>query len=39
MNHGGIGNAVLGGWATNWILTLQGGQPVNFTCPDGRSVG
>jgi Carboxypeptidase regulatory-like domain len=35
MNHGGIDNAILGGWATNWILTLQGGQPVNFTCPTG----
>jgi hypothetical protein len=35
MNQGGIANAVLGGWATNWILTLQGGQPVNFTCPTG----
>ncbi len=35
MNHGGIDNAILGGWATNWILTLQGGQPINFTCPTG----
>jgi hypothetical protein len=39
MNHGGIANAVLGGWATNWILTLQGGQPVNFTCPTGVASG
>ncbi len=39
MNHGGAVNAVLGGWATNWILTLQGGQPLNFTCPTGVASG
>ena len=39
MNQGGIANAVLGGWATNWILTLQGGQPLNFTCPTGTTSG
>ena len=33
MNQGGIGNAVLGGWAMNWIVTLQGGQPLNFRLP------
>ena len=33
LNQGGIINQVLGGWATNWILSLQGGQPVNFGCP------
>ena len=33
MNTGGIANAVLGGWATNWIVTLQGGQPLNFALP------
>jgi len=35
MNQGGISNAILGGWATNWIVTLQGGQPLNFGCPNG----
>jgi hypothetical protein len=39
MNTGGVGNAVLGGWAINWIVTLQGGQPLNFTCPTGTTSG
>jgi hypothetical protein len=39
MNQGGIANAVLGGWSTNWILTLQGGQPENFGCPTGTTSG
>jgi Carboxypeptidase regulatory-like domain/TonB dependent receptor len=39
MNQGGIGNAVLGGWSTNWIVTLQGGQPLNFGCPTGTTSG
>jgi hypothetical protein len=33
MNAGGPTNAVLGGWAVNWILTLQGGQPISLACP------
>ncbi len=39
MNTGGIANAILGGWATNWIVTLQGGQPLNFGCPTGTTSG
>jgi len=39
MNSGGIANAVLGGWATNWIVTLQGGQPLGFSCPTGTTSG
>jgi hypothetical protein len=39
MNTGGIANAVLGGWATNWIVTAQGGQPLNFGCPTGTTSG
>lgn len=39
MNQGGFTNAVLGGWATNWIVTLQGGQPLNFGCPTGTTSG
>jgi hypothetical protein len=39
MNHGGFGNAILGGWATNWILTLQGGQPLGFACHTGTVSG
>jgi hypothetical protein len=39
MNQGGVGNAILGGWATNWIVTLQGGQPINFTCNTSTTSG
>jgi len=39
MNTGGITNAVLGGWAVNWITTLQGGQPLNFGCNTGTTSG
>ena len=39
MNSGGLANAVLGGWAVNWIVTAQGGQPLNFTCPTGTASG
>ncbi|MGA2048447.1 MAG: TonB-dependent receptor [Terracidiphilus sp.] len=39
MNEGGVANAVLGGWSANWIVTLQGGQPLNFTCPTGPTSG
>ncbi len=33
LNAGGPTNALLGGWAVNWILTLQGGQPITLNCP------
>jgi len=39
LNQGGITNAVLGGWALNWIATLQGGQPINIGCPSGTTSG
>jgi len=39
MNQGGITNAVLGGWAVNWIVTAQGGQPLDFGCPIGTASG
>ncbi|MGH9605680.1 MAG: carboxypeptidase regulatory-like domain-containing protein [Terracidiphilus sp.] len=39
MNHGGPANQVLGGWSTNWILTLQGGQPLGFGCHSGTVSG
>lgn len=29
----GVVNQVVGGWRTNWILTLQDGQPQTLTCP------
>ena len=31
-NSRGVVNGVLGGWSTNWILTLQGGQPGTVGC-------
>jgi Carboxypeptidase regulatory-like domain len=31
-NSHGVENAVLGGWETNWILTLQDGMPFSVPC-------
>src|SRR5690242_19389896 len=39
MNTGGIGAAILGGWAVNWIVTAQGGQPLDFGCSTGTAAG
>jgi hypothetical protein len=39
MNQGGIANAILGGWSTNWILTWQGGQPLGFACHTATASG
>ncbi|HVU47180.1 MAG TPA: carboxypeptidase regulatory-like domain-containing protein [Terracidiphilus sp.] len=39
MNQGGFVNQALGGWSTNWIVTLQGGQPMGFSCPTGSTSG
>lgn len=39
MNGGGFANQVLGGWSTNWILTLQGGQPLGFACHTATASG
>jgi hypothetical protein len=39
LNEGKAANAVFGGWSANWIATLQGGQPINFGCPDGTAAG
>jgi carboxypeptidase family protein/TonB-dependent receptor-like protein len=33
----GITNALLGGWRTNWILTLQDGQPWTVGCVSGTT--
>jgi hypothetical protein len=32
-------NAVVGGWSMNSIVTLQGGQPITFSCPTGTTSG
>jgi hypothetical protein len=40
MNNGGkVADAVIGGWAINWIATLQGGQPLNIGCVNGTAAG
>lgn len=39
MNSGGVINQVLGGWSTNWIVTLQGGQPLGFGCKTTTASG
>jgi hypothetical protein len=39
MNTGGVANAVLGGWAVNWIVSLQGGQPISLSCPNSTTAG
>ena len=36
-NVGKVGNAFVGGWSVNWITTLQGGQPLGFSCPTGTT--
>lgn len=36
---GKFGNYIIGGWAVNWIVTLEGGQPINFGCIDGTAAG
>jgi hypothetical protein len=32
-NSGKITDAVIGGWSGNWIVTLEGGQPITLRCP------
>ena len=32
-------NQVVGGWAINWILTLQDGQPITLSCPSPTASG
>lgn len=39
LNTGAFTNAVFGGWSGNWILTLQGGQPINLSCPTSTTSG
>jgi hypothetical protein len=38
-NSRGIVDAVLGGWSTNWILTLQNGQPGTVGCAISTTSG
>ena len=32
-------NYLIGGWSANWIVTLQGGQPITLGCPSGTAAG
>lgn len=32
-------NQVIGGWSINWSTTLQGGQPIGLSCPNGTAAG
>jgi hypothetical protein len=38
-NSGKLVDNVVGGWSTNFIVTLQGGQPLSFSCPSGTTSG
>ncbi len=38
-SSGGVTNAVVGGWGVNWIVTLQGGQPITLRCPSATTAG
>jgi len=38
-NASGAKNAVVGGWALQWVVTLQGGQPFLISCPTGTAAG
>jgi len=38
-NSVGVVNQIVGGWTTNWILTLQDGQPFSIGCPIGTTAG
>jgi hypothetical protein len=39
LNQGTLLNLVVGGWSANWIVTMQGGQPLNFGCNTGTTSG
>jgi len=36
-NATGAKNAIVGGWALQWIVNLQGGQPFKIDCPSGAT--
>ncbi len=38
-DSGGLVDALIGGWATNWILTLQDGQPGTVPCATPTTSG
>ena len=32
-------NMLVGGWSTQWIATIEGGQPITLSCDDGPATG
>ena len=38
-DSGKLTNALVGGWSTNFIVTLQNGQPLGFSCPTSTTSG
>ena len=38
-NSPGVVQALLGGWSTNWILTIQNGQPFTVPCVNSTTSG
>jgi hypothetical protein len=38
-DSGKLADTVAGGWSLNWIVTLQGGQPITLTCPTATTSG
>ncbi len=38
-NATGVEKHVVGGWSMNWIVTLEGGQPVTINCNTGTTNG
>jgi hypothetical protein len=35
----GLQNQLIGGWSVNWSMTMQGGQPIGLSCPNGTAAG
>lgn len=35
----GVTNRLVGGWSVQFIATLQGGQPITLSCPNGTTTG
>ncbi len=38
-SSGKLTDQVLGGWSLNYLVTLQGGQPIGIPCPTGTTSG
>ena len=38
-SSGKLTDQVLGGWSLNYLVTLQGGQPIGIACPTGTTSG